>query len=721
LTYNQVTVDKKILRLLIVDDSPDDTEVAATTLRRAGYMLKTQRVQDLTSMQAALDKGQWDVVLCEYSLPHFGAQLALDLLRRTGHEIPFLVVTRNIKDTDLAKIMRAGALDVIMKNQPFRLPPVIERELRVHEERRAYRQATQALQETENKHRAIVDGSLEAIGYCQDGMHVDANKAYLDLFGYGNKGELEGVPVMNLIDKNDQSRFKDYLRKTGGQSTQAPQEFLATKQDGARLHVELIVSAIVLNGERCVQIVANDISKRKAVENRLLYLNQHDPLTGLFNRHFFIQEINKTLEQVKKDGSRSGLIYIDLNQLKEINDEYGHAAGDRLLLKVARMFREKLGETAVLGRFGGDEFAVLLHKIGDTELRKTANVLHEALKETSFSEGGKTFSCSGTLGVVAVGKDTENAQKILSDAYHASQQARPRKPEPVFEAAPETPKVEAKKPELRRVPVSDWAARLQTALDKNGLDLAYQPIVNLHGDPAEYFEVLVRLLGDKGESISAGEFMPAAEQSGLAPAVDRWVAREAVRALAEMHREKRRTTFFVNLCPAALHDPELLILIQKQLHESGVKPEYLALETDEATLMANPAEAKTFLQTVKKIGCRFSVDNFGNNLSSLNQLRDLPIDFLKIAGMHIRNLATDTVAQTSLKALIQVAKAIDKKVIAKFVEKAEDLAILWNLGVDYVQGNYFQEADTPLSYEFGGEATLSSDPSAPQWATGNGR
>ena len=223
----------------------------------------------------------------EYTLPHFGAQLALDLIKRARLDVPFIVVTRNIRDADLIKIMRSGAHDVVLKNQSARLAPAVERELRVTEERRQFRQMSQTLNEVENKNRAIIEGSREAICYCQDGMHIDANKTYLEMFGYEDLSELEGVPVMNLVEKSDHVRFKDFLRKAASSNPPPPQEFLAAKKDGGHFHAELAVSLIVLNGENCTQFVVIDISKRKAVENRLQYLNQHDPLTGLFNRHHF--------------------------------------------------------------------------------------------------------------------------------------------------------------------------------------------------------------------------------------------------------------------------------------------------------------------------------------------------------------------------------------------------------------------------------------------------
>ncbi len=731
-------MEKKILRVLIVDDSPDDAEGTVVAVRKGGYMLKSQRVQDLASMQVALDKGTWDLVLSESELPHFGAQMALDLLKRANLNVPLIVMTRAIADEELVKIMRAGARDVVLKSQGVRLAPAIRRELQAADDREALQAAQAKLGELEQQQRAVIEGTREALCYSQDGMHVNANRAYLALFGYSDASELEGIPVMNLIDKADHARFKEMLRKHVKEGNLTAQELVGVRQDGSRFALEIALSTIELEGEPCTQIVATDISKRKAAESKLQYMSQHDPLTGLFNRHHFLQEVAKAVDAAKKGKGGATLLYIDLHQLKEINDNLGYAAGDRLLIRVTKLFRERLGDDAVLARYGGDEFVALLPNKSAAQIRERTDALHKALHDASFTEGGKTYHCGCTLGTAQIDRNAENAQKIIAVAYHASQKERPAAPAATAarSAAPTRAAHEAEasaKPRLAAAPpraapsapasrpqpaaVGKWIEPIRHALAHDGFTLAYQPVVNLHGDPAEFFEVLVRMQGPDGELVNAGQFIPEAERAGLSTDIDRWVTRIAVEGLAALHKEERKATFFVNISPPAFVDKELITGTAQALFAAGIKAKYLVFEVDEAAVMKSPTAAAGFLRSAKKIGCRVSVDNFGKDPKAIEALHDIKIDFAKIDGSFIRNLAGDPVSEAALKALVEVAKSFDMLTVAKSVEKAENLAELWRYNVDYVMGNYFQEADASTSYDFGGETELSSDSiTTPSWA-----
>jgi len=686
-------------------------DILATLAGRPEHGTHLQRIEEYRrryGVQSALTKGEWDVVLCEFSLPHFGAELALELIGNAGLDIPFIVFTRAIKDTDLVRIMHAGARDVILKTQPARVPPVIARELGVAELTRQHRQIAQQLKEAEHKHRAVTESSREAIGYCLDGMHIDANHAYLGVFGYENFGELEGIPVMNLIDKSDQARFKDYLRKATNQGPQPAQQFQAIRRDNSRFHVELTAAPITIHGEKCAQLLAEDISKRKTVEDKLQFLNQRDPLTGLYNRGTFLQELNKFVDLAKQGKTSGGLIYLDIAKLKEINTTFGHATGDRILVQIAKFFRDQFGDTATLARFGGEEFTLLLPNGDEAALKKMLETIKGYLGSLSLTKDGKTYTCNCVYGLAPIDQNTASTQAVIATVFSLAKQATPT-PKPAPVAEPDKPG--AAKAPLDQAAIESWAARLRTALDKNEFHLTYQPIINLHGEAAEMYEVLLRLQEPNGTLIEPGQFMPAAEAAGLAPAIDRWVVDQSLRALAELERQGRAASLFVNLSPTAFKDAELTALLTKGLKELKVKAESVVLEADEDAVIANYPDAKSFIQSVKRLGCRFTVDNFGTSLATLNQLRDLPVQFLKISGAIVRNLSTDRVSQASLKAVIELAQALDKKTIAKSVEKAEDMSILFNLGVDYVQGHYFQEADTHMQQGgFGPGGTRSAAP-----------
>ena len=393
-----------------------------------------------------------------------------------------------------------------------------------------------------------------------------------------------------------------------------------------------------------------------------------------------------------------------------------------MLLRLARLFRENLGEGTTLSRFGGDEFAILLGATDEASARETANLLQKAIKSTTFAEQGKKYECNCTLSVTSITSHSESVQRVLTEAHNACEKAKhykktppPQKIEPIGTPAPSTSTPAGNTPSESQE-FAGWRERIKKALDTDGFQLVYQPIINLHGDAGEFYEALVRMKSNTGDLISASEFMPAAEQSGQIQSIDRWVIENAIRSLTELHSQGRLIHVFINLSAKAFSDGSLIADINNMIVSTGLEPTYLIFETDESVIVNNPSAAGTFIRDIRKIGCRFAMDNYGNGLGTYNHLRHQPIEFLKIDGALAHNLASDAVNQAVLQAMVQIAKALDKKIIAKYVEDAESLALLWNIGVDYVQGNYLQQADAQLNYDFSGETTLSSEEiTAPSW------
>lgn len=715
-------MDKKLLRVIVIDDSPDDAELVNEALRHAGHRVKTQRVQDIASLNQTLSKGEWDVVISEYDVPNLNVSTAQDTLRRSHLDIPFIVFTGSISDEDLTTLMRDGVHDVVFKSQTARLAPVIERELHAAQSRQQCHAASLALRELESKHQALLDGSQEAVCYSHDGMHTSTNAAYLAMFGYESKEELEEVPVLNLVDKADQAKIKEYLRKPDkDKHTTKPRECSAIRKNGERFPAQFSLCLVDVGGETILQIVVTDLSKHKKNESKIQYLNQHDPLTGLCNRHFFLLELDKAVTAAKT-GSYSSMLYLNLEQLGQINTELSYAAGDRLLFKVAKLLRDKVREQDLVARFGGDEFTVLLPGVDESSATKFAEDIRKAMKKLSLTEHGKDHECGCCITVTNIDANCESSQKVLTHSYqHYTATRQPR--QPATQTAPPAatptfaPRIDTT-PETSTA-LAAWKPRIRAAIDQHRLQLMFQPIVNLHGDPAEAYEVLLRMQDEQGGAITAAEFMPAAEQLGLSQEIDHWVVKNAITALKQHHQAGTHTDFFINLSVMALKDETLALLIVQCMKEVGLKTSSLVFEVREDILVDHPRDAFTFISSLKRLGCRFAVDNFGVRLSAFGQIQKLDIDYLKLDGALIENLTNDPVSQTIAQALFQIAKSMDKGIIAKSVQDAESLALLWNYGADYVQGNYFQPPSPTLDYQFAGES-IDSDQAVAGWAKSNG-
>jgi len=707
-------MEKKILRLLIVDDSPDDAEIPVDVLRKAGYMLKSQRVHDMATLEAALHKGRWDLVISEYTLPQFSGVMALDMIRRAGHYMPFLILTRDISDDNLQSVMAKGANDVVRKQQLGRLLPAIKREIgnaALHSE---LGRLQNQLEEFEKKNAAIIESSRDAVAYVHDGVHVDANASYLRVFGFASKEELAEITLMDLIAKKDQTDFKRFFTKP--EANTEPREFSAVRKDGLEIFVEMTISPVVIEGEPCVQVVVVDITKRQAVENKLKYLSQHDPLTGLFGRHYFMHELNAAVEKIKKDNSLYGLFYLNVDQLTSINEKLGYAAGDRLLLKISKQLSGLINNAGMVSRLGGDEFSVLMKIDSEHAGQQQLAALQKALKSMPFSDGDKNIKCGCSISFIQMDASVASAQKALSLAYQACEKSKVYKQNTAPKAEAPAPSAPVAQKNDTDESVKTWEKRIKQALDKDKFELTYQPVVSLRGEGAELFEVLLRMDEGGGQLIAAGEFMFAAEKSGMIEAIDKWVVQHAVEALANMHADNRDTSLFVNISKNSFFNKSFPSFIKTALADSRVKPSHLIIEIDERDLMEFIDEGSELIRQLKNIGCGVSIDNFGTGLGTLDALGKLPVQYLKIKGSILKNINENPHNQALFQIMLDLAKLLNKTTVAKSVENAEILSYLWQKEIHYVQGFYFEEAaqeDEETSLD---EATLDSEEIvAPSW------
>ncbi len=423
----------------------------------------------------------------------------------------------------------------------------------------------------------------------------------------------------------------------------------------------------------------------RAVKERnetLRKMAESDPLTGLVNRSYFMRELEQEMAHSKQDSMSSAVFFIDLDQFKYVNDTLGHAAGDKLLMRVADLLQQRAREQDVVSRFGGDEFTVLARHVARDGAIDLARAFNQIMRDMRVSEGDKIFSVNCSIGIAMIDPGQHTAEEVMGHADMACFAAKShgRNRYHMYEEDGESKK-------KMTVDVG-WFQHIKHVIEKNQFRLVYQPIMHVAEPDKECYEVLLRMPGPNGEQVLPSIFLPVALRFGLMVDIDRWVIARALKALADFRGAGRDITFCINLSGESLGDAALLPLIKEQLSLYRLPPGALIFEITEQSAVRYLDKARDLIQGLVDMGCRFALDDFGIGFSSFGYLKHLPVDFIKIDGSFVRHMADNATDETMVLAIIQIARSLGKSTIAEFVQDKKTMALLKKAGVDCVQGYY---------------------------------
>jgi diguanylate cyclase (GGDEF)-like protein len=429
-------------------------------------------------------------------------------------------------------------------------------------------------------------------------------------------------------------------------------------------------------------------------ERHLLHLANHDPLTGLYNRHRLLAELDAEIARAAAEKCRSALFFIDLDQFKYVNDTCGHAAGDHLLQLAAQQIRYAVRSEDFVARFGGDEFVVLLKDVTRTEAKAVATQVLEVMRSLQHVEQGQVFHLHCSIGVAAIGGNRFSAHELIAQADIACQTAKSHGRNRV-----EIYSVAGKQSEQMAKDVG-WMRSIREALEKDSFVLHYQPLLHIKSGTVSHYEALLRLTTDYG-IVGPQTFLPAAVRFGLMAQIDAWVLERAVRALAQFSVEHPGLRLSVNLSGFAFEDENLSARLRTLLREHGVEGDRLVLEITEQLAVRFAVNTDRQFALLRDLGCRIAVDDFGTGYSSFSYLKRLPVDYLKIDGSFIKGLPRDRFDQSMVRMVGEVARAAGMETVAEYVHSAAALALLARYGIDYAQGFYIgRAAATPQPVTF---------------------
>jgi diguanylate cyclase (GGDEF)-like protein/PAS domain S-box-containing protein len=494
--------------------------------------------------------------------------------------------------------------------------------------------------------------------------------------------------IVGFVDETDRRLLSDPVRQaltSGAPVNLSRRALLLSRANGSERSIELSASPIRNDVKELIGAVVllHDVTELRGLARQMSYQATHDALTGLVNRREFEGRLEEAIDSGHRGDGQHVLCYLDLDRFKVVNDTSGHLAGDSMLREVAKVLRDAVRDSDTVARLGGDEFGMLLIGCPLEKARQIADDVCRAVGDYRFVWKDKIFNIGVSIGLVEISRESGTLEELFAAAdsacYVAKKQGSGRVA--VYSARDEAL--------ARHTGEIQWLQKLQSALKENRFQLYHQPIVPAYGQdgggPA--MEVFVRLQDEAGHEVPPSEFVRAAERYRLMSLVDRWVVQTTLAALGRGAIPiPANRSVAINVSGQTLGDVQFLEFVVECLDSTGVTPSQVCFEITETAVVANLDHARRFVGVLHGMGCQFALDDFGSGVGSFSNLKNLPMDYLKIDGSFMRNLARDSVNQAMVTAMIKLARTLNFKVIAEQVEDEAGLEAARRMGVDYIQG-----------------------------------
>ncbi|MGE5623960.1 MAG: EAL domain-containing protein [Bacillota bacterium] len=729
---------RNALPVLVVAPSQNDAETLNSTLRSAGHAVRPIWVSTLDAAEKSVKQQKPDLILCSTSVPAAPFNDIVRMRDMALPNVPIIAIGKSFTPRIAAEIINTGARDIVSMEETEHLQAVVSRELEVLRLARDLEQTSVKLGEYEKRINLVVKESKDALSYVHDGIILSANPAFLELFGHKESGDIEGTPILELFESESQIAMKEALRLVGKGQAAEPLSVKARHTGGKTFKPTLEFAKVEVDGEPAIAISIRDDSnakealakkqeaqqlavkvhakaqeKEETFTQQIETLNQQneelkqklaasvqqlttyrnlDLFTGLLNRNFFLEVLNQAVQKPLKEGVRA-LLIIKPDKFTAVAEKVGVLASDNIIKALADMLRAAGAKEDHLARFGGTVFMALVARPKINEVADWADRLRTAAAGRIFQAAGKSTNLTISISYVEMDASRTNIEKLMEDAESAHRSALQAGGNKVVGWTP--PTVDAQ----GRVTDTEWQRRITEGLKTSRFMLAFQPVASLTGEPTDLHDVLVRMRGDKDEEIPPKEFLPAAERISMMTAIDRWVVENAVRALLERAKQNLKSSLFVRLSDQSLTDKNFLPWIEKLLAAApGIQPHHLIFEIPEKSAEKYLTDTSAFAEGVKKLKCGFALEHFGIGHNPLHTLELIKgVDYLKIDGSISAVLATDPRKGEVVKSYVEKAQEAKIKTVAERVEKPETMAVLYTLGIEYIQGNIVQEAEVVMT------------------------
>ncbi|MCP3672608.1 MAG: EAL domain-containing protein [Gammaproteobacteria bacterium] len=702
------------INLLILDESPNETEAYISALRNTGMAVHYNRLDREDRLIEALDSDELDIFICTYGAANITPSHAMSICNSRRPGTPVIIIYPEELDPEpLLDAMRSGTRDVVSKGDIDHLQLVVAREYTDLQTRRELEQIKNRLHESEQRCNALVENSRDAIAYVHEGMYIHANKGYLDMFGYVEMDDLEGMPIMDMVAPQDHQSFKEFLRSLDSTIKTTTLESNCQSSDGKIFKAQLEFSPASIDEEPCTQIIIRDQSLDTELEEKIQLLATQDTQTKLFNRRYLMDKLSHVTSDKEIAHSNYSLHYIQIDNFQKIRSAFGVISSDTLIKETANILKEAVDQHDLLSRFGDHTFVILSKKSKQLEAEPLAEHIRSLIESHTFQLKDDSIQPTCSIGISYLTPKNQHSQELINQAYNACEAARgeggnlffsyddeemqqrygngTEEPGSTNNQTPQNPYTENDASKIGQL--------VEQALANDGFRLVYQPIVSLQGDTREHYAVLTRLLDENNTEIAPDGFMDHARHLGLMSKIDRWVVKHSLAELAKQRSEGHKTKFFIHISKSGIEDESMLLWICDCLRELNAKGAWVIFQFREADIRAHIQSAKKLIEGLKKIRCQIAIDRFGLTTNNELLLKHMPINYIKLDQSLTNGLCQSQEKQDQLGELNRSVQSFNIKSIAMGVEDANSLAVLWTVGINYIQGYFMQRPSESITYD----------------------
>ncbi len=688
-----LTMDTNILRILLSSDARDAAERVNRLFRNASIATQTHRITSIEDLTECLREQRWDLALFEDYNLELDIDAVMDCYRQQETDTPVVLLTEKLTTEGIVDGLKKGAQDVVLATLDEHLLHVARREAAHVGLRRKQVDLEQSLAEVSGRFELLMAQADDAVAYMIDGMHIDVNEAYAEMFGYDDVDELLGIPVIDLIGTDDQDKFKMFLRHYDAADVQEL-AFTGIAADGSEFAAQMRFAPASFDGEECTQAILRKTVTTPAASLGAVDANI-DPVTQLYNRYHFVDALDEFLVNNKTDNATS-LLYVGMNEYAALKSRMGLSGSNIVRHALAELLKEQFGgnDNFLLAHYGEDSFTILMRdQNADVALAAASDVCLLIAKQMIEIEH-ETVQCSCSVGVVDLNSaEFASTSNIMDVAFFALEEARQQYRTDAPEAAVKL---------YHPVTDGDVEARfnVEEIIEQDQLRMMFQPIINMRGKTSEHYEVTLRLFDAEGEEAPIDALMQSINQQLGDTTLDKWLVVEATKKLKEQREADKDTRLLVNLTQNSLLDEEFSNWLGVALKAAQLEGDTLIFQYQETTLTHYLKQAVRFNEELQTLNCRMAVSHFGRSLESFKTLERLQVEFVAVDGSYTVELQKSPNNSEDLRNLLMRLNEGAAHSIVPYVENAATLASLWQMNVHYIQGRYLQSPAEAMDYEF---------------------